>query len=84
MTIVNMTQKMVVMVKVEKAGADVSLRELTLTIPEQSVEWVLFSGFVFFHIHILDPEEGGYMFLRNVCLLSADYTALYPRTYNSS
>jgi hypothetical protein len=26
-----------------------------------------------------DPEDGGDMFLRNVGLLSTDYTALYPR-----
>jgi hypothetical protein len=26
-----------------------------------------------------DPEDGGDMFLRNVCLLSTDYTAFYPR-----
>jgi hypothetical protein len=32
----------------------------------------------------LDPEDGGYMFLRNVDLLSTDYTALYHRKYNSS
>jgi hypothetical protein len=28
---------------------------------------------IFFH-----PEDGGYMFLRNVGWLSTDYTALYP------
>jgi hypothetical protein len=27
-----------------------------------------------------DAEDGGYMFLRNVCWLSTDYTALYPRS----
>jgi hypothetical protein len=26
-----------------------------------------------------DPEDGGDIFLRNVCLNSTDYTALYPR-----
>jgi hypothetical protein len=30
-----------------------------------------------------DPEDGGDMFLRNGGLLSADYTALYARRYNS-
>jgi hypothetical protein len=28
-------------------------------------------------------EDGGDMFLRNVGWLSMDYTALYPRRYNS-
>jgi hypothetical protein len=40
MTIVNMMKKMVVMLKLEKGGADVSLYELTLTIPE--VSWRAF------------------------------------------
>jgi hypothetical protein len=31
-----------------------------------------------------DHEDGGDMFLRNVGWLSMDYTALYPRRYNSS
>jgi hypothetical protein len=31
-----------------------------------------------------DPEDGGDMHLKNVCLFSRDYTALYPRRYNSS
>jgi hypothetical protein len=31
-----------------------------------------------------DPEDGGDMFLRNVGLLSTDYTALYPRGQKSS
>jgi hypothetical protein len=26
-----------------------------------------------------DPEDGGEMFLLNICWLSTDYTALYPR-----
>jgi hypothetical protein len=26
-----------------------------------------------------DPEDGGNMFLKNVGLLSTDYTTLYPR-----
>jgi hypothetical protein len=29
-----------------------------------------------------DPEDGGDMFLRNLCWLSTVYTALYPRWYN--
>jgi hypothetical protein len=31
----------------------------------------------------LDPEDGGYMFLQNVSLLSRDYMALYLRRYSS-
>jgi hypothetical protein len=31
-----------------------------------------------------DPEDGDDMFLRNVCWISTDYTASYPRRYNSS
>jgi hypothetical protein len=31
-----------------------------------------------------DPKDGGEMFLQNVGWLSTDYTALYPRTYDSS
>jgi hypothetical protein len=31
-----------------------------------------------------DPEDGGNMFLRSVCWLSMDYTALYPRWYSST
>jgi hypothetical protein len=31
-----------------------------------------------------DPVDGGYMFLRNVDLLTPDCTASYPRRYNSS
>jgi hypothetical protein len=27
----------------------------------------------------INPEDGGDIFLRNVCLLSTDYTASYPR-----
>jgi hypothetical protein len=30
------------------------------------------------------PEDGGDMFLRNVGLISKDYTALYPGICNSS
>jgi hypothetical protein len=30
-----------------------------------------------------DPEDGGDMFLRNICRLKTDYMALYPRRYNS-
>jgi hypothetical protein len=30
------------------------------------------------------PEYGGDLFLRNICLLLTDYTALYPRGQNSS
>jgi hypothetical protein len=33
---------------------------------------------------LFDPEDGGNMFLQNVGLLSPDYTALYPRSQNSS
>jgi hypothetical protein len=31
-----------------------------------------------------DPEDGGYMFLRNFGWLSADYTALHARMRNTS
>jgi hypothetical protein len=31
-----------------------------------------------------NPEDGGYLFLRNVGWLSTDYTALYPRRWNPS
>jgi acyl-CoA thioesterase len=31
-----------------------------------------------------DPEEGGYMFVRNIGSLSMDYTALYFRRWNFS
>jgi hypothetical protein len=30
-----------------------------------------------------DPDDGGDMFLGNVCWLSVEYTTLYPRTQNS-
>jgi hypothetical protein len=30
--------------------------------------------------YFFDSEDGGEIFLRNVCWLSTDYTALYPRT----
>jgi hypothetical protein len=33
---------------------------------------------------LLDLEDGGGMFLRDVCSLSTDDTALYPRRQNSS
>jgi hypothetical protein len=33
---------------------------------------------------LLDPEDGGNMFLRKVGWLSPDYTALYPTRWNSS
>jgi hypothetical protein len=33
---------------------------------------------------IFDPDDRGDLFLRNVDGLSKDYTALYPRRYNSS
>jgi hypothetical protein len=33
---------------------------------------------------LFDPEDGADIFLRNVGLLSTDYTALYPRRQNSS
>jgi hypothetical protein len=33
---------------------------------------------------LLDPDDGGDIFLRNVTWLSLDYTALYPRRQNSS
>jgi hypothetical protein len=44
--------------------------------------YVLHAGFLlglFF-----DPENRGDMFLRNVCWLSTDYMALYPRRQNDS
>jgi hypothetical protein len=31
-----------------------------------------------------DPEDGGYIFLRNIGCHLADYTALYPRRWYSS
>jgi hypothetical protein len=34
---------------------------------------------VFLRDLFIDHEDGGDMFLRNVCRLSTDYTALYPR-----
>jgi hypothetical protein len=30
---------------------------------------------------LFDPEVGGDMFLRNVCVLSSDYLAIYPRRF---
>jgi hypothetical protein len=33
---------------------------------------------------LIDPEDGGDMFFRNVGSLLTDYTALYPRMQNSS
>jgi hypothetical protein len=33
---------------------------------------------------LLNPEDGGDMFLRNISKLPPDYTALYPRRYKSS
>jgi hypothetical protein len=38
----------------------------------------------FLHGLFFDPEGGSDIFLRNVCWLSADYTALYPKRQNSS
>jgi hypothetical protein len=32
----------------------------------------------------IDPEDGGDIFLRNIYWVSADYTALYSRSYFSS
>jgi hypothetical protein len=32
-----------------------------------------------FLLSLFDPEEGSDIFIRNVSLLSTDYTALYPR-----
>jgi hypothetical protein len=40
------------------------------------------SGFVL--ALFLDPEDGGYMFLQNISLLSVDYMALYLIRQNSS
>jgi hypothetical protein len=37
----------------------------------------------FFLVLNVDPEGGSYMFLRNVCWLATDYTALYSRRQNS-
>jgi hypothetical protein len=33
---------------------------------------------------LFNPEDGGDIFLSNLCRLSMDYMALYPRTQNSS
>jgi hypothetical protein len=33
---------------------------------------------------LLNPEDGGDIFLQNVGCLSTDYTALYPKRQNSS
>jgi hypothetical protein len=40
------------------------------------------SGFLF--SLFFDPEDGGDMFVRNIGLLSTDYTTLFPRRQNSS
>jgi hypothetical protein len=37
-----------------------------------------------FLVLLFNPENEGNMFLQNFGSLSADYTALYPRKYNSS
>jgi hypothetical protein len=50
--------------------------------PDTSACYMIHASFllsVFFN-----PEDGGDMLLRKVGWLSADYTALYPRRYNSS
>jgi hypothetical protein len=44
--------------------------------------YLLHAGFLL--CLFFDTENGGDMFLRNVCWLSTDYTALYPRRQNSS
>jgi hypothetical protein len=44
--------------------------------------YMLHAGFLLGSL--LDAERGSNMFLRNVCRLSTDYTALYPNRQNSS
>jgi hypothetical protein len=45
--------------------------------------WYLFRAGILL-VLFFNPEVGGDMFLRNVGWLSTDYTALYPKRYNSS
>jgi hypothetical protein len=42
----------------------------------------LYAGFLF--LSFFDTEDGGDMFLRNVCWVQMDYATLYPRRQNSS
>jgi hypothetical protein len=44
---------------------------------QKGCKYLLHAGF--FLGLFFEPEDGGYMFIRNVGLLSADYTALYRR-----
>jgi hypothetical protein len=66
-----------------------SERSATVTVPVRTsnprdqLKYTLLA--TWFHIGFLlglffDPEDGGYLFLRNVGRLSADYTGLYPRS----
>jgi hypothetical protein len=47
-----------------------------------SVCYLLHSNFLLGSFY--GPEDGGDIFLRNIGLLSMDYTALYPRCQHSS
>jgi hypothetical protein len=53
---------------------------------EWITQWITFSYLLHasFLLGLFDPEDGGDIFLRNICLLSTDYTTLYPRSQNSS
>jgi hypothetical protein len=46
--------------------------------PSKKSAWKVARSAGFLLCLSLNPEDGGDMFFRNVCLLSADYTALYP------
>jgi hypothetical protein len=45
-------------------------------------EFYFKAGFLL--VLFLDPEDGGDMFIRNICWLSTDYTAIYSRRQYSS
>jgi hypothetical protein len=59
-------------------STDVSEKHVTSTSKLSTCYHAAFLLGLFF-----DPEDGSDMLLRNVGLLSTDYTALYPRRQNS-
>jgi hypothetical protein len=61
---------------------------ITLSVESQPTFWRNMSppelATCFILVSCFDFEDGSEMFLRNVGWISTDYTALYPRKYNSS
>jgi hypothetical protein len=62
-------------------GKQVSVRHLRAWQRSKQAQLCCLLNFGFLLGRFFDPEDGSNMFLRNVCWISVDYTALYPNRH---